>query len=108
MPAKPPVYTLLEVRLRRLLEAYAHLEVQNRELREENAALRETVKQQATDLKALVRKREGGSGLLVDKGKLLKLVESTSAGATGSAELKERLDEFIQELNTCIAHLGGP
>lgn len=86
---------LLESNLSKLLTAYNHRSKALDQLKSENIQLQSKV--------------EGLEAKLSDfqnQDKMAKLVNNTSVEREESIELKNRLNEYIKEIDRCIAHLS--
>ena len=86
----------LERKLSLLISEHRALKEKIQHLQTENAELRVS----------LSRKTEQLEGFQ-NKAKISKLVDVVQAGESDSAGLKEKLDEYIKEIDRCIAHLSN-
>jgi len=57
-------------------------------------------------LKSQVNRKETEMQGFQNRFKIVKLVENMMDGGDGSAELKDVLDNYIKEIDKCIAHLS--
>ncbi|MEQ9402790.1 MAG: hypothetical protein RIM99_04315 [Cyclobacteriaceae bacterium] len=76
----------------------------------ENAKLRHDLSQAKNESEALKIKVESQTTNLSsfqNQMKISKLVNNMTVGGGESAELKEKLDGYIKEIDKCIAHLAG-
>ena len=85
----------LQRKVKLLLSEFTHLQSEIVELRDEN-----------NQLKARVLEKEANIENFQNKMKISKIVESVVDGDKTSPELKEVIDEYIKEIDKCIAHLG--
>jgi len=85
----------LQRKVKLLLSEFTHLQSEMAELRDENI-----------QLKARVLEKEANIESFQNKMKISKIVESVVEGDKTSPELKEVIDEYIKEIDKCIAHLG--
>ena len=58
-----------------------------------------------TDLKSVVAEKLTQIDSFNNKFKISKLVDTIGADKSDTAELKKKLDEYIKEIDKCIAHL---
>jgi len=85
----------LASKLQGLLENYSHMQEELKQLREEKQELQETVEAQRLKLKDFQYQEE-----------ISKIVDSVVNGSKNSEELKERIDRYIKEIDTCISFLN--
>ncbi|MFT5640651.1 MAG: chromosome segregation ATPase [Cyclobacteriaceae bacterium] len=85
----------LQRKIKLLLSEYTHLQSEVVELKGEN-----------NQLKARVLEKEANIESFQNKVKISKIVKSVVDGDKTSPELKEVIDEYIKEIDKCIAHLG--
>lgn len=57
-------------------------------------------------LKSQINRKEAEMQGFQNRFKIVKLVENMMDGGEGSAELKDVLDNYIKEIDKCIAHLS--
>lgn len=86
----------LERKLSLLIKDHQLLKEQVRGLREENQ-----------ELKNVVTNKEDQLTGFHNKAKIGKLVSNIEADENDSAELKKKLDDYIKEIDKCIAHLSN-
>ncbi len=86
----------LERKLSLLIKDYQLLKEQVRGLREENQ-----------ELKNVVSSKEDQLTGFHNKVKIGKLVSNIEADENDSAELKKKLDDYIKEVDKCIANLSN-
>jgi len=79
-----------------ILGDYIELEHQYLQVVEERNILKRQVEEQKTDI-----------ALLKEQGELLKLVKGTNLSKTDSAEVKDLLDDFIKQIDKCLAMLNS-
>ena len=85
----------LEIRLRHLLVDHKELKDELKKAREENMNLKEIVEKQNEDLKNFQ-----------NQVKISRIVSSMTESTRNSAELKNKINEYIREIDKCIAHLS--
>ncbi|MGE0771202.1 MAG: hypothetical protein AB7K37_05790 [Cyclobacteriaceae bacterium] len=86
----------LERKLVVLLNEHKTLQEEVKSLKTENQELR-------TSLKA----REEQIGNFKNQIKITKIVDHIHPGDSNSSELKRKVDEYIKEIDRCIAHLSS-
>jgi RNA processing factor Prp31 len=96
----------LEKQSLQLITVCETLRAKLRDSEKENAELRDMVKRQATQLKEHAKKQGGQEKDFTNTHKISKLVSSIRADSQETEQLKGKIDEFIQEINKCIAHLS--
>ena len=89
-----PKLILLEDKIKKLIEAYDHSLIEIKELREENAFL-----------KSLVKNREEEIKNFQNRDKISKIVTTLADDTHRKAELKLKINEYIREIDKCIAYL---
>ncbi len=77
------------------------------ELEIENTQLRNELKEQQTKAKELRKKQDNSEKSAPKSEDFGKLVQNNLSGTDTNAELKKQLDEYIRELERCIAHLSS-
>lgn len=87
--------TNLERKINLLLAEHTRLKEQIDFKEAENEKLRDKLESQETKLSSFQNKHN-----------ISKIVGNTAVGKEDSAELKRVLDEYISEIDKCIAHLG--
>jgi predicted nuclease with TOPRIM domain len=95
----------LEDKLRQLTASYSELKRHHQRLEEENAGLKEQLRQQATEVKDLRKKAEKTENNFQDSQNFAKLVKSIQADTKDIAQLKGMIDEYLREIDKCIAFL---
>ena len=88
--------TILERKLALLIKEHQSLKDKIRILQNEN-----------TDLKSVLSQKQEKIESFNNKFKISKLVDTIGADKSDSAELKIKLDEYIKEIDKCIAHLSN-
>lgn len=86
---------LLEKKIYELVEKYKLVLQECEALREENTSLKETIKKQAIQINNLENQY-----------KISKLVASITPNAETAAELREKIDAYITDIDRCIAFLS--
>ena len=101
-------FNTLESKAMQLIAVCEHLKGELQQLAAENEQLKNTVKNQAAEIKSLSKKQESprNQNNFQNVHKISKLVNSITADSEETTDLKLRIDEYIQELNRCIAHLS--
>ncbi len=79
-----------------ILGDYLELEHQYLQVVEERNILKQQVKEQKADIE-----------LLKDQGELLKLVKGTNLSKADTVEVKELLNDFIGQIDKCLATLNS-
>jgi len=59
-----------------------------------------------TNLKSVIAEKQTQIENFNNKTKISKLVDTIGADKSDTAELKHKLDEYIKEIDKCIAHLS--
>ena len=85
----------LERRLKILVNVYNHIKKENDALRSENA-----------ELKEVIQAKEEHLVNFQNKYKISKIVQNIAVGEQDAAGLKQRIDEYIKEIDMCIAQLS--
>lgn len=86
----------LERKLSLLLREHQSLKDKIRILQDEN-----------TNLKSVIAEKQAQVESFNNKFKISKLVDTIGADKSDTAELKSKLDEYIKEIDKCIAHLSN-
>ncbi len=87
----------IEEKLKILLQNYAQKVAEIQELEAENKQLHLIIEEQKRDLKNFQ-----------NQDKISKIVTSVTVGEQGrNTELKLKINEYIKEIDKCIAHLKG-
>lgn len=96
-----------EHKLKKLREGYSDAQKQIEQLELENATLQESLREQQ-DLVRQLRKKPVNSEKNTPKSKDVGIIVKDNLSETDTnAELKRQLDEYIRELERCIAHLSS-
>ncbi|PIQ48566.1 MAG: hypothetical protein COW03_09480 [Cytophagales bacterium CG12_big_fil_rev_8_21_14_0_65_40_12] len=85
----------LETQLKKLVEQHSQLRLQRDELVAKNSLLNKEI----LDLKGQVANFQ-------NQDKITKIVTNTTVEKEESTELKHKLNEYIREIDKCIAHLS--
>lgn len=85
----------LQSKLEGMLEHYSTMQEELKKLRAEKQELQEVVEAQRLQLKDFQYQEE-----------ISKIVDSVVNGSKNSEELKERIDRYISEIDTCISFLN--
>ncbi len=101
----------LEGKVRQLVISHEKLKLQLKEANQENEALKATVKQQGEEIKrmaaeAIQKKAADKSNHFQNQDKITKIVALTLADKDHTSELKEKLNEYIRDIEQCIAQLS--
>lgn len=83
----------------------AKQEVKRLEL--ENSVLNDRLKEQQTLVKELQKKQADSEKKTPKSKEISKLVQNNLSGTDTNAALKKQLDEYIRDLERCIAHLSS-
>ncbi|SDK40388.1 hypothetical protein SAMN05421823_102654 [Catalinimonas alkaloidigena] len=86
----------LERRLRRLVELYRHSQRELAQIQQEKASLEELVARQKRELSNFQ-----------NQPKISKIVTSVPVNPQDTAELRQRIDECVKEIDQCIAYLSN-
>lgn len=87
----------LKYNLEKLLKAYGKLKEENKRLRQEQQGLSGALEEERKKNEDLEKKNLN-----------LQLTRSYGKGTAENESLKNRLDELIKEIDSCIDHLNGP
>jgi regulator of replication initiation timing len=90
-----------------LRTAYDATKEQVKTLQDENKSLRKKNREQEAELKQLNKKQSNSEKIASKSKDFGKIVNNNLSGTDTNAELKQQLDEYIQELERCIAHLSS-
>ncbi len=93
-----------ELKVARMSELYDGVRQRVLELEKEKADLQKTVQEQESQLK---KKGDDLPINLALSKDLSKIVGDNLTESVKSAELKQKLDEYIREIDRCIAHLSN-
>ncbi|MFL5728757.1 MAG: hypothetical protein ACJ75J_04645 [Cytophagaceae bacterium] len=85
----------VESKLQKLIREHSVLKKELKESMQENKTLRETIQGQNEDLKNFQ-----------NQDKISKIVSSIAEDTQKSTELKLKINEYIKEIDKCIAHLS--
>ena len=85
----------LERKLKLLLAEHQRTQQEVDQLREEN-----------TELKSVIRTKEEQLESFKNKINISKIVNSATVEESESAELKQKLSDYIKKIDLCIAHLS--
>jgi len=85
----------LERKLLVLLNEHKHLKEEVKSLKNENQDLRQNIKQRDEQLDNFTNQI-----------KITKIVNRLNPEDGSTSELKKKVDEYIREIDTCIAHLS--
>lgn len=101
-------FEALEGKAVQLITLCEGLKHQLMEAQSENDELKTTIKKQSDEIRGLHKKQETlqSQNNFQNIHKISKLVHSLTADSKETTDLKVRLDEYIQELDRCIAHLS--
>jgi hypothetical protein len=101
-------FEILEGKALQLIALSDHLKEEVQRLGTENEQLKNTVKNQAAQIRAMGKKEQTpkNENNFQNVHKISKLVHSITADSEETTDLKLRIDEYIQELTRCIAHLS--
>jgi len=87
-------FNQLEKKLHKFVIKYETLKKEHDQVVEENIELKETLKKQEEELENF-KNRE----------KISNIVASIATGTNSTVSLKKKLNEYIEEVDKCIAHL---
>lgn len=85
----------LERKVKMLLSEHTHLKDEINTLRLENEVLKDRLHQKESNLENFQNQM-----------KISKIVESMAVEGNDTTELKDVIDDYIKEIDKCIAHLG--
>lgn len=85
----------LERKINLLIGDYKNLKMELGQLQHEN-----------DELKSLVRDKELQISSFQNKIKISKIVNEIDTGEGNTSELKRKIDDYIKEIDKCIAHLS--
>jgi hypothetical protein len=89
-----PKLTLLEDKIKKLIGVYNQSLLEAKELREENAFLKSLIKNKEEEIKNFQ-----------NQFKISKIVTTLADDTHRKAELKLKINEYIREIDKCIAYL---
>jgi len=96
----------VERRLMELLAERNDLRQQLTDANGEREQLRNQVRQQAEHIKKLQKKQESLQNNFQKQNTITKIVNSIGADAKETAELKGKIEAYIQDIDRCIAYLS--
>ncbi|MDI9860657.1 MULTISPECIES: hypothetical protein [Flectobacillus] len=96
----------LEVKLRKLVMAYTELKDQLKESQKEKELLKKKIIEMERDHLELQKKLNEQSKNFKNSDKFTKIVANNLKNAGDPAELKEKIDEYILEIDKCISQLS--
>lgn len=96
----------LEVKLRKLVMAYTELKDQLKESQKEKELLKKKIIDMERDHLELQKKLNEQSKNFKNSDKFTKIVANNLKNAGDPAELKEKIDEYILEIDKCISQLS--
>lgn len=85
----------LERKVKILLSEHAHLKDEIKAIRQENEVLKDRLEQKEYNLANFQNQM-----------KISKIVESMVVDGNDTTELRDVIDDYIKEIDKCIAHLG--
>ena len=77
------------------------------QLTSENQTLQNTVNDYQNQVKQLQRKANESPQIFINPKDLSKIVSDNPTNTVSNAEIKQKLDEYIREIDRCIAHLSS-
>lgn len=96
-----------EGRIRLLNRAYADAKQEIVRLEGINSDLRSQVKDLQKEVKQVEKKLTDSKKKSAESKEISKLVKDNLSGTDTNTELKQQLDEYIRDLDRCIAHLSS-
>jgi predicted nucleic acid-binding Zn-ribbon protein len=100
------LFDRLEQKITYLQEHSAQLNSMVQKLEREKDALQVTISEQRGKIKELEKKAVGDKQTFTKSSKFGKIVKDNLADTADHTELKEKLDEYIREIEHLIAHLS--
>lgn len=97
----------LKKKVETLRGAYETAKKQVEELQEENRVLTKKNREQEAEVKQLQKKQSNSQKIALKSKDFGKIVSNNLSGTDTNAQLKQQLDEYIRELERCIAHLSS-
>lgn len=97
----------LEHKIELLKGSYEEARKQLQQLERENTVLRESLREQQTLVKQLEKKQVNSEKNVPKSKHFGKIVKDNLSRTDTNTELKQQLDEYIQEVERCIAHLSS-
>ncbi|MES2730814.1 MAG: hypothetical protein V4714_03665 [Bacteroidota bacterium] len=96
----------LEEKVLQLIASCDIVKTKLKEANRENEELRAVVKKQGEEIKTLQKKQAEKVNHFHNQDKISKIVELTFADKDNPSGLKEKLDEYIREIDQCITLLS--
>jgi|APFEC2959095171_1045051.scaffolds.fasta_scaffold00004_83 hypothetical protein len=96
----------LEDKVLQLVASCDVLKIRLKEAGQENEELKAIIKKQGEEIKALQKKQVDKANHFHNQDKISKIVELTFADKDNPNGLKEKLDEYIREIDQCITLLS--
>jgi regulator of replication initiation timing len=96
----------LEEKVLQLIASCDILKIKLEEARQENIELKVVIRKQGEEMKALQKKQVEKANHFHNQDKISKIVELTFADKDNPNGLKEKLDEYIREIDQCITLLS--
>ena len=96
----------LEDKVLQLIASCDILKMKLQEASQENEELKATVRKQGEEMKALQKKQVEKANHFHNQDKISKIVQLTFADKDNPNGLKEKLDEYIREIDECITQLS--
>ena len=96
----------LEVKLRKLVMAYTELKDQLKESQKEKELLKKKIIEMEREQLELQKKLNEQTKNFKNSDKFTKIVANNLKNAGDPAELKEKIDEYILEIDKCISQLS--
>lgn len=100
-------FNRLERKVESMKSAYEAAKERAEGLQEANNTLRKKNREQEAELKQLQKKQSNSEKIASKSKDFGKIVNNNLSGTDTNAELKQQLDEYIRELERCIAHLSS-
>ncbi len=97
----------LERKIKLLKSAHDKAKERVEELQNANKELRQKNRDQDAELKQLQKNQNESEKIAAKSKDFVKIVSNNLSGTDTNAELKQQLDEYIRELERCIAHLSS-
>ena len=97
----------LKQKVETLKSAYEIARKRVEELQKENNVLTKKNREQEAEVKQLQKKQSNSEKIASKSKDFGKIVSNNLSGTDTNAQLKQQLDEYIRELERCIAHLSS-
>lgn len=97
----------LKRKIEMLRSAYETTKKRVEELQEDNRVLTKKNREQEAEVKQLQKKWSNSEKIASKSKDFGKIVSNNLSGTDTNAQLKQQLDEYIRELERCIAHLSS-